>query len=82
MDDNGRRTWSGVFLVLGVTVLAGGGLRWLLWYLDHVEGTHPPEVLWTLGSLGLAFVLAAVSLVWPRSPDGAARKGEDWTLPE
>lgn len=81
MDDDGRGTWAGVFLILGVTVLAGGGLRWIVWYQNHVEGDPLPEALWTLGSLGVAFVLAAVSLVWPRSTDGAARKSEDWTLP-
>ena len=81
MDDEGRRTWAGVFLILAVTVLAGGLLRWFVWYQDHIDGDPLPEALWILGSLGLAFTLVAVSLVWPRSPDGAARKREDWTLP-
>jgi hypothetical protein len=81
MDDEVRRTWAGVFLILGVTTLAGCGLRWFVWFLDHLDGAPVPEVLWILGSLGLAFTLAAVSLVWPRSPDAAARKSEDWTLP-
>jgi hypothetical protein len=83
MDDEARRTWTGVFLILGVTVLAGGALRWFVWYLDdHPDDSGLPEVLWVLGFLGLAFVLAAVHLGWPRSPQGsAARTREDWTLP-
>ena len=82
MDDEGRRTWAGVFLILGITMLAGCGLRWFVWFQDHMEGDPLPEVLWVMGTLGVAWILAAVSLVWPRSPDGAARKSEDWTLPE
>jgi hypothetical protein len=82
MDDEARRTWTGVFLTIGVTMLAGGVLRWFLWYLDHLDGDGYPEVLWVLGTTGVAFVLAAVSLAWPRSATGdATRKSEDWTLP-
>ena len=82
MDDEARRTWTGVFLTLGGTMLAGGVLRWFLWYRDHLDGAGYPEVLWVLGTTGVAFVLAAVSLGWPRSTSlPTTRKNEDWTLP-
>lgn len=79
MDDVSRRTWSNVFLTLSATVGFAFLARWVRWQDDGVGG-GPPDVLWTIGSLALGFLLVALQLrlpLWLRAWVEAGRGRDD-----
>jgi hypothetical protein len=86
MDDATRVTWSGVFVTLGSTMLFGAVARWVSWVDDRGNGARP-QVLWTMGFLGLAFLLASAQLGVPvlrrirahqLSEERMAAERDDW----
>jgi hypothetical protein len=64
MNDASRVTWSGVFFTLGATMALGAIIRWGRWDSAGGSGEHP-QVLWTLGSLAIGFLLVALQLRLP-----------------
>jgi|EndMetStandDraft_8_1072994.scaffolds.fasta_scaffold206597_3 hypothetical protein len=81
MDDDVRRTWAGVLATLGVIMLAAFLLRYWLWHHATPHAKPHPEVLWTLGSLAVGLLLAAMTValrVWEWRMYERAKPEDDW----
>jgi hypothetical protein len=65
MSDELRRVLAKTLTAMGLVMLGGCFLRWVVWKRDQLHPPDPhPEVLWMLGFVGLTLLAGAVSLVF------------------